>query len=184
MFRTAVLRSAFRPLAAAAVRPAVARSALVASAPRMTLAVPRVMWSQVVRGYAAAAGLTKQEVEDRIKALLTGFDKVSPLGMLEASRNRWDRAYSYPLCWEARILRFMKIQLLMFVGKQVQDPSKITSTAHFANDLGLDSLDTVEVVMAIEEEFSIEIPDKDADTIHSSMFFPSRSRAKPVAMLI
>ncbi|KGQ09439.1 Acyl carrier protein [Beauveria bassiana D1-5] len=40
-------------------------------------------------------------------------------------------------------------------------------TAHFANDLGLDSLDTVEVVMAIEEEFSIEIPDKDADTIHS-----------------
>ncbi|KAJ9131705.1 hypothetical protein NKR19_g9478, partial [Coniochaeta hoffmannii] len=49
----------------------------------------------------------------------------------------------------------------------VQDPSKITSTAHFANDLGLDSLDTVEVVMAIEEEFSIEIPDKDADTIHS-----------------
>ncbi|ROW02424.1 hypothetical protein VMCG_06033 [Cytospora schulzeri] len=44
---------------------------------------------------------------------------------------------------------------------------KIKPTAHFANDLGLDSLDTVEVVMAIEEEFSIEIPDKDADTIHS-----------------
>lgn len=56
-------------------------------------------------------------------------------------------------------------------SKQVQDPTKITSTAHFANDLGLDSLDTVEVVMAIEEEFSIEIPDKDADTIHSSTFF-------------
>ncbi|CRK28131.1 hypothetical protein BN1723_018335, partial [Verticillium longisporum] len=43
----------------------------------------------------------------------------------------------------------------------------INATAHFANDLGLDSLDTVEVVMAIEEEFSIEIPDKDADGIHS-----------------
>ena len=39
------------------------------------------------------------------------------------------------------------------------------------NDLGLDSLDTVEVVMAIEEEFSIEIPDKDADAIHSSIVF-------------
>ena len=44
---------------------------------------------------------------------------------------------------------------------------QIKPAAHFANDLGLDSLNTVEVVMAIEEEFSIEIPDKDADNIHS-----------------
>ncbi|KAI1169693.1 acyl carrier protein-like protein [Nemania sp. FL0916] len=50
---------------------------------------------------------------------------------------------------------------------KVNDPSNITGAAHFSNDLGLDSLDTVEVVMAIEEEFSIEIPDKDADAIHS-----------------
>ncbi|KAL7796705.1 acyl carrier protein [Trichoderma ceciliae] len=50
---------------------------------------------------------------------------------------------------------------------KVNDAANIKSTAHFSNDLGLDSLDTVEVVMAIEEEFSIEIPDKDADTIHS-----------------
>ncbi|KAI1424321.1 acyl carrier protein-like protein [Xylaria sp. FL1777] len=50
---------------------------------------------------------------------------------------------------------------------KVNDPSNISPTAHFSNDLALDSLDTVEVVMAIEEEFSIEIPDKDADAIHS-----------------
>lgn len=50
--------------------------------------------------------------------------------------------------------------------------AQIKPMAHFANDLGLDSLDTVEVVMAIEEEFSIEIPDKDADSIHSSATTP------------
>ncbi|PLW06817.1 hypothetical protein PCANC_17740 [Puccinia coronata f. sp. avenae] len=45
------------------------------------------------------------------------------------------------------------------------DPAKITPTASFTSDLGLDSLDAVEVVMAIEEEFSIEIPDEEADQI-------------------
>lgn len=44
---------------------------------------------------------------------------------------------------------------------------QVTPTAHFQNDLGLDSLDTVEVVMAFEEEFAIEIPDSEADKILS-----------------
>ncbi|CAD6220613.1 unnamed protein product [Miscanthus lutarioriparius] len=47
------------------------------------------------------------------------------------------------------------------------DPSKVTPEAHFEKDLGLDSLDTVEVVMAIEEEFKLEIPDMEADKIDS-----------------
>ncbi|KAK9434463.1 acyl carrier protein-like protein [Lipomyces doorenjongii] len=50
---------------------------------------------------------------------------------------------------------------------KITSPDKITPSATFANDLGLDSLDAVEVVMAIEEEFSIEIPDKEADEIKS-----------------
>ncbi|KAF2878105.1 acyl carrier protein-like protein [Massariosphaeria phaeospora] len=50
---------------------------------------------------------------------------------------------------------------------KVTDASKLNAESHFHNDLGLDSLDTVEVVMAIEEEFSLEIPDKQADAIHS-----------------
>ncbi|KAH7571308.1 hypothetical protein JRO89_XS04G0018400 [Xanthoceras sorbifolium] len=42
-----------------------------------------------------------------------------------------------------------------------------TPKAHFQNDLELDSLDTVEIVMALEEEFGFEIPDNEADKISS-----------------
>lgn len=41
----------------------------------------------------------------------------------------------------------------------------MTREANFSSDLGADSLDTVELVMAIEEKFSIEIPDEDAEKI-------------------
>ena len=43
------------------------------------------------------------------------------------------------------------------------DPGKVTPEANFINDLGADSLDTVELIMAFEEEFGIEIPDEDAE---------------------
>ena len=45
------------------------------------------------------------------------------------------------------------------------DEEEITPDASFVDDLGADSLDTVELVMAFEEEFKIEIPDKDAEKI-------------------
>src|SRR5262249_37635081 len=44
-------------------------------------------------------------------------------------------------------------------------PEQVTSEASFVDDLGADSLDTVELVMALEEEFEIEIPDEDAEKI-------------------
>ena len=45
------------------------------------------------------------------------------------------------------------------------DASKVTSESSFIDDLGADSLDTVELVMAFEEEFDLEIPDEDAQNI-------------------
>jgi NADH dehydrogenase (ubiquinone) 1 alpha/beta subcomplex 1 len=124
MLRTAILRSA-AAATRTAVRPIPSAARLaITPASRTPSFVPKVAAWNAVRYYASGSSLDKTEVYERIKQLLSGFDKVN-------------------------------------------DPSNINETAHFANDLGLDSLDTVEVVMAIEEEFSIEIPDKDADTIHS-----------------
>ncbi|HVP36353.1 MAG TPA: acyl carrier protein [Terriglobales bacterium] len=45
------------------------------------------------------------------------------------------------------------------------DPAQVTPEASFVNDLGADSLDTVELVMALEEEFNLEIPDEEAEKI-------------------
>jgi len=47
------------------------------------------------------------------------------------------------------------------------DETEITPESHFIDDLGADSLDTVELVMALEEEFGIEIPDEDAEKIQT-----------------
>jgi acyl carrier protein len=45
------------------------------------------------------------------------------------------------------------------------DEKQVTNDAAFIDDLGADSLDTVELVMALEEEFDVEIPDEDAEKI-------------------
>lgn len=47
------------------------------------------------------------------------------------------------------------------------DADEITPDASFVEDLGADSLDTVELVMAFEEEFDVEIPDEDAEKIRT-----------------
>ena len=47
------------------------------------------------------------------------------------------------------------------------EESEVTPSASFVDDLGADSLDTVELVMALEEQFDIEIPDEDAEKIRT-----------------
>jgi len=112
MLRRALLNTAraSRPLS----MPAVASPALRVSRP---VAV------STFRAYSAAAGLSKEDITERILSTLKSFEKVP------------------------------------------QD--KLTATSSFSSDLGLDSLDAVEVVMAVEEEFGIEIPDEEADAIQT-----------------
>ena len=59
---------------------------------------------------------------------------------------------------------FDKVKEIIIDKLGVEEDS-IKSEAHFVNDLGADSLDTVELIMEFEEEFGIEIPDEDAENI-------------------
>lgn len=59
---------------------------------------------------------------------------------------------------------FDKVKEVIIDKLGVED-SAITNEAHFVDDLGADSLDTVELIMEFEEEFGIEIPDEDAEKI-------------------
>tara|TARA_B100001121_G_C18657177_1_gene607005 strand:- start:1392 stop:1622 length:231 start_codon:yes stop_codon:yes gene_type:complete len=58
-----------------------------------------------------------------------------------------------------------KVKKIIAEHLGIDDMSKITNDAKFIDDLGADSLDTVELVMAFEEAFDVEIPDEKAETI-------------------
>ena len=60
----------------------------------------------------------------------------------------------------------MEDKIREIIAKQLGvSASEVTDEASFVDDLGADSLDTVELVMAFEEEFGVEIPDEDAEMI-------------------
>ena len=58
-----------------------------------------------------------------------------------------------------------KVKKIIAEHLGIDDMEKITEDAKFLDDLGADSLDTVELVMAFEEAFDVEIPDEKAETI-------------------
>jgi len=57
-----------------------------------------------------------------------------------------------------------RVELVLKLYDKI-DPEKLTADSHFMNDLGLDSLDQVEIIMAIEDEFGFEIPDADSERL-------------------
>ena len=68
----------------------------------------------------------------------------------------------------------------IIIDKLGVEKNKITNDSHFIEDLGADSLDTVELVMALEEEFEVDIPDEAAEkitTVQSAVDFIAESKA-------
>ncbi len=53
----------------------------------------------------------------------------------------------------------------VIIEKLAVKPEEVTREARFIDDLGADSLDTVELIMALEEKFGIEVPDEDAEKL-------------------
>mmetsp|Transcript_37040 Transcript_37040/g.72287 ORF Transcript_37040/g.72287 Transcript_37040/m.72287 type:complete len:134 (+) Transcript_37040:30-431(+) len=91
----------------------------------------------------------------------------------------WSRGFASAFIPKAEVQ-----ERVMSVVKNFQnvDAAKVTPEASFTNDLGLDSLDTVEVVMAFEDEFAVEIPDAEAEKIstvaHAVDYIASHPQAK------
>eukprot|EP00696_Hemimastix_kukwesjijk_P007319 gnl/Hemi2/19266_TR6398_c0_g1_i1.p1 gnl/Hemi2/19266_TR6398_c0_g1~~gnl/Hemi2/19266_TR6398_c0_g1_i1.p1 ORF type:complete len:143 (+),score=72.29 gnl/Hemi2/19266_TR6398_c0_g1_i1:49-429(+) len=86
---------------------------------------------------------------------------LSPLSLFSSAKSFSSSA----VCLPKEEVTDRVIRVVKNFGKV--EPSKITAKAHIINDLGLDSLDSVELVMALEDEFCIEIPDAEMDKIAS-----------------
>jgi len=73
-------------------------------------------------------------------------------------------------------------RIIQLIAEQLEkDPSEIKPEMSFADDLGADSLDLVELIMTVEEEFNIEIPDEDAEkitTVQQAVDYISERRTK------
>ncbi|CAG9774087.1 unnamed protein product [Ceutorhynchus assimilis] len=74
-----------------------------------------------------------------------------------------ERSYSSKPPLSLKLIADRVILVLQLYDKV--NPEKLKLESHFINDLGLDSLDHVEVIMAIEDEFGFEIPDVDAEKL-------------------
>ncbi|AFZ06679.1 Acyl carrier protein [Oscillatoria nigro-viridis PCC 7112] len=79
---------------------------------------------------------------------------------------------------------FARVQKIVKEQLEVENLSDVKPESNFANDLGADSLDTVELVMALEEEFDIEIPDEAAEgitTVQACVDYINKELAAPKA---
>jgi acyl carrier protein len=115
--------------------------------------------------------LDAKEVADRIVEVVMNYDKVRKSSCTYITPfSVWtDSCERIPQCDLLHVddVKFnILINSILLLSGQIKKEN-VTAVARFKEDLDLDSLDAVEIVMLIEEEFSIEIPDAEADKIAS-----------------
>lgn len=75
------------------------------------------------------------------------------------------RAHQKELTEARRQELFLKVRDAIATQLEIKDDNKITPATKLTEDLNIDSLDTIELVMALEQELNIEIPDEDAEKL-------------------
>ncbi|XP_049863857.1 uncharacterized protein LOC126362662 isoform X3 [Schistocerca gregaria] len=114
-------------------------------------------WQKGHVRHFAEAKPTMDKIRERVLKVCAAYDKVT------ADKITPKRFYSAK---EPLTLELIKDRVLLVLRLYDKvDPNKLTLDSHFMNDLGLDSLDHVEVIMAMEDEFGFEIPDSDAEKL-------------------
>ncbi|KOC70865.1 Acyl carrier protein, mitochondrial [Habropoda laboriosa] len=101
-----------------------------------------------------------KDIENRVLSVIRSYDKITAE---KGTRVKQVRHYS-----EKQPLSIDAVQERVFLVLRLYDkivPEKLKLESHFMEDLGLDSLDHIEVIMAIEDEFGFEIPDMDAEKL-------------------
>ncbi|NXS55548.1 ACPM protein, partial [Brachypteracias leptosomus] len=120
------------------------------------LQVPRAAWP-LCRRFSDLPPLTLSDIKERVLYVLKLYDKIDP-EKASADRGGGGRA-GLGLGLGCAVCPY----------PQMADPGRfspqLTAESHFMKDLGLDSLDQVEIIMAMEDEFGFEIPDGDAEKL-------------------
>ncbi|XP_051173779.1 acyl carrier protein, mitochondrial isoform X2 [Leptopilina boulardi] len=120
----------------------------------------------ILRNSRRCLNLLQNEASHKIQEKFIHNATRCPLSIhkgLTESRVKQVRHYSSV---EPRSLKIItdRVLLVLKLFDKI-DPEKLTADSHFTNDLGLDSLDHVEIIMAVEDEFGFEIPDMDAERL-------------------
>src|SRR4051794_14570759 len=102
--------------------------------------------------------------EPRKKRPINGCHRQSTILKQTADTNPYTNPH-YPLFMSDKSIE-EKVKDII-VEQLGVNPEQVTPSASFIEDLGADSLDTVELVMAFEEEFSVEVPDEDAEKLQT-----------------